>query len=373
MENMLSNQRNNYTRLCNAVLACKGLADSLQIVSCSRNTADRSDKYERTVNSNGLRRSRNIDEVCDVTSKKPRIEKCSEDDRGHACCILSTLFCRYEAPELCTQGPETGLDYAMENDKSKSGIACFFLERHVRIYVDKEVLCNVSPVFAAMLSSNFVDSSLPHVELQDVHATSFVILLHHVYGCDIDFETLQCRGNCHFCGKIHISEHNVKTMPGCATMDLQLKMQGGEADCIDSIECDNDKIYSNISGHLSKDKHRKSVEKFHCFAHHFTRKQKLFLIADVLRLSDRFMIDALRDDCESHLTSSISNKNVAGLYIEAVSCQARRLATCCVSYMLSKINDPKEFLTTAANLFKSAEADRFKDDLQNELLTRIQT
>ena len=368
----------NEAKLCEGFLALFGLAKSLGLTgkknAMSPLTWD-SDEYILS------RFDLNERSKTDNDSKEGEDANSAEKHKEVSCCMLSELFCR--KPLETTSFPsKSSMDTVspFEPHNTDCDKVCFYLEDSVIINVNRVAILSASPVFAAMLSSSFVDSSLPYVSLKDVHATSFILLLHHIRGCTIDLESLSCVNSCKFDGTVQISDKK-DGAEGKEISSLVKEPDSEDPKCNETSSVASSVEVEGRKGEFSDRNSQKldtnsfqsrnSVSESKCVMRTMSEEQKLCLATDVMRISDRFLLDDLRRKCEDYLAKKLSDDTVSLIYMEALLCQAQVLATSCVKYLLTEIKDPAKFLKAVTLLFKSVDKTHFIDELKSVLKSRI--
>jgi len=376
--NFILRMADDEAKLCKGFLAIFGLAKSLGLTG-TQNTMSPlicdSDEYI-------LSRHNLLEETrTDDDSKEGEDADSDEEHKEVSCCIFSGLFCR-NLSETTSFSSKLSVDVVspFKPPNTDCDNVCFYLEDCVIIIVNRVAILSASPVFAAMLSSSFVDSSLPYVSLKDVHATSFLLLLHHIHGCTIDLESVNCVSSCKFDGTVKISDKK----DGAQSKEInnlvrELDVEDPKCDETSSVASsvevegkgrefsgkDSQKLETN--GFQSQN----PVSESNCVIKTMSEEQNICLVTDVMRISDRFLLDDLRRKCEDYLMKKLSDDTVALIYMEALLCQARVLATSCVKYLLTEIKDPVKFLKAVALLFKSVDKTHFIDELKSVLESRI--
>ena len=396
--NLILNSSDDDAKLCNGLLALSGLAKSTGVVGKKRSPISVQKSESDSFKTSSERQTFH-------ESKRRRLSESAEENIKRCCCILSRLFCTKvltdHSFEVVPKGPlhsevvsggnlcRTGEAQIDFNDKN----VCFYLEESVKVIVNRDRVLSASPVFAAMLSDSFVDSSLPFVSLKDVHSTSFVILLHHVFGCSIDLKSLGCDNGCKFDGIVEIKsgedlfresmdggQNAEEAPPSQADADHDVMNASIEVNDEGTIVKEEQENLVRNGGNIQNDfpvilsnNHEDRTQHFDpaCIAKVMSDEQKLCLVIDLLRISDRFLMDKLRTTCEEYLTDSLSDETVLLLYMEALSCQARILSDVCAKYILAEMEHPASYLKTAVTLFRSVERERVLDDLKNVLQLQI--
>ena len=226
---------------------------------------------------------------------------------------------------------------------------CLKLSDDSTLHVHSEVISRRSPVFSAMLSHNYADSSQPFISMKDVVPESLVCLIHHTYGCKIDVKSRTCRGRCLFTGRV-VKNHSRKS---------SLTAVGNEW------------------GHV------------HSLCHHVTYKKKSFqssstqssealpinedlaFTLDLLASCEQFMVEDLKRQCELILINSITESTVVDLYVEGRWHHAADLALTALKYLLAKIDDPVTRLKCFTEMIRSQEKDVFLNDIKDVISKQI--
>ena len=225
---------------------------------------------------------------------------------------------------------------------------CLKLSDDSTLHVHSEVISSHSPVFSAMLSHNYADSSQPFISMKDVVPESLVCLIHHTYGCKIDVKSRTCRGRCLFTGRV-VKNHSRKS---------SLTVVGNEW------------------GHV------------HSLCHHVTYKKKSFqsstqssdalpinedlaFTLDMLASCEQFMVEDLKRQCELILINSITESTVVDLYVEGRWHHAADLALTSLKYLLVKIDNPVTRLKCFTEMIRSQEKDIFLNDIKDVISKQI--
>ena len=373
--NLILQSADDDKKLCDGFLALSGLAKSTGL---NRRKKPRRSTLDWDYGDDVMRVLSFDEDLQGGTDSKRR--KLSDSDQQNEktahCCIFSNLFCK-ETPST-----PIGSSCELKNiTRSPTDNVCFCLEESAAIFVNRDAILSASPVFAAMLSASFVDSSLPFVSLKDVHATSFILMLHHMLGCTVDLKSLSCVGGCKFDGTVEIvnkgsdPENSIggrvrvseagAGFTKCESFDyvkgeekskeLNRRDNRGTSQKVTTSDCQsNDKVVES-----------------NCNTKRMSTEQKLCLITDLMRISDRFLLDKLRKTCEEYLEKELSVETVALFYMEALSCQAQLLSASCIRYILADMEDPAAYLKTVVTLYTSAEKLRFMKDLKSVLESHI--
>ena len=362
---------NDDKKLCHVFLALSGLAKSIGV---SHKPRTKTSSFHWELNDD-VKRVLDFDErtLAGTDSKRRKLSDSDQEGSKVDCCMFTNLFCKEKIYEY-----KRNVSSPLEMPKDGSDNVCFYLEDSVAIVTNRQAILSASPVFAAMLSSSFVDSSLPFVSLKDIHATSFILLLHHILGCTLDLESLSCAGGCKFSGTVEIrSRANVS--------DSCIRSRGH------SIETERKFKKCKEEGYVEWEENRGEVNgrniqrgprkletgdgyrptESSCTTKLISEEQRLCLVTDIMRISDRFLLDMLRTECEEYLAKQLSDETVAVFYMEALSCQARLLSASCARYILADMEDPVAYLKTVVTLFNTVEKARFMTDLKSVLESQI--
>ena len=351
LSSLLRKSQADDTNFLHAVLAYHGLATAIALDVDGHSEAEMS----RSDAENYIR-----------PCKKLKLDEdaCSAQESGSQCCIFSNLF--HSSPSKNSSSlncSDTLMNSKEELDivNSKNQNIYFRVEECVIITVDREVVTSGSPVFAAMLSSNFLDSSLPFISMKDVYLSSFLILVHHMYGCSIDLDTFACREKCLYQEDVRVEE--TEREPASECKDLEQR----NPNPVNRYGHAYDKSFTarKIMRKLGPNHHRC------CCFNVMTPKQDISLIIETLRISDRYLIDDLKMNCEKNLARRLLNDTVDVIYMESVRCQAKLLSTHCVKYLLVKMCTLNAYVSAITSILLSSEKDRFIDDLDCVLRNEI--
>ena len=369
--NIILDSTDDDKKLCDVFLALSGLAKSIGVNHKQRTMAptfhwELNDDVKRVLDFNERT-------LAGTESKRRKLSDSDQEGSKVNCCIFSHLFCKEKLYEYKDDALPP-----LEMPKDGSDSVCFCLEESVTIVTKRHAILSASPVFAAMLSSSFVDSSLPFVSLKDVHATSFILLLHHILGCALDLESLSCAGGCKFNGTVEINNRGNVSERCIGSKGHLIETEGRFQRHKKGDYAEREEKRGELNGRDFQRGSRKP-ETSHsyrptgstCNAKLMSEEQRLCLVTDVMRISDRFLLDKLRTKCEEFLAKQLSDETVAVFYMEALSCQARLLSASCARYILADMEDPVAYLKTVVTLFKSAEKVRFMTDLRNVLESQI--
>ena len=182
----------------------------------------------------------------------------------------------------------------------------------------KEVVKSASDVFAAMLSSRYVESTQCVIPISDVSAGVFEFAVHHIYGCKI----VPCN----------------EQIPG--------------------------KVLSSASC---------SCEVLRRIVNELQRKgTSLQFFFELLSLSDRFMLDKLRTVCEKFLINFISTSTVVQICATGLQLNSPQLCVHCLSYLLNtKTSNLPTHLHLFKELFLCVERGDIVEHLYQLLLSRL--
>ena len=174
------------------------------------------------------------------------------------------------------------------------------------IEVHRSVLCALSEVFAAMLSSDFIEASQSEIMIKDLNHATALFLVHYAYGCSwsIDNSSVACP---------------------------LLK---------ESLSSDNSP---------QSDRSKFDFE---------------FLV-DLLACADRFLLTDLKKQCEQLMMYSLTGDHVADAYLAAVFYNTPRLRVYSLQYIFLGDLEMNCVYNCVVKLLQSEERDRVIEDFKN--------
>jgi hypothetical protein len=211
----------------------------------------------------------------------------------------------------------TKVEYGSTKLKTFSGNCCSYNKTHsvpfdVAVKVDtgesieahRSVLCAFSEVFAAMLSTNFIEASQSEVVIKDVNHATVLFLFHYAYGCSWS-----------------VNRRSI----ACPFFE-------------ESLSIDN----SPRSDRFDFD----------------------FLL-DLLACADRFLLTGLKKQCEQLMRHSLICEHVADAYLAAVFYNTPGLRVFALQYIFLGDLELNCVYNCVVRLLQSQERDRVIEDFKN--------
>lgn len=170
----------------------------------------------------------------------------------------------------------------------------------------RSVLCGLSEVFEAMLSSDFLEASQPEVIVKDLSHDILVFLLHYAYGCCWALEN--------------------RPTANCPVMRECLAESSPESD---QFQCDVDFLF------------------------------------ELLACADRFLLSGLKKQCEQLIMHSLSGEHVTVAYLTAVFYNTPRLRIHCLQFIFLGNLPSSDVYKCVIGLLQSNERDRVIEDFKD--------
>jgi hypothetical protein len=167
------------------------------------------------------------------------------------------------------------------------------------IEAHRSVLCAFSDVFAAMLSTDFVEASQSEVVIKELNHATAVFLVHYAYGC---------RWSVH------------ERFIACPLLEESLSA-GNSPPSNDSPSRSNNSPTSNDSPSSDKPP---SGDRF---------KFDFEFLMDLLACADRFLLTALKKQCENLMMYGLTGERVVDAYLTAVLYNTARLRVYCLQFI----------------------------------------
>ena len=251
--------------------------------------------------------------------------------------VADLVTCKRTKVESGSTEPETYCCY----DKSHSTPfdVVVKLETGESIKAHRSVLCALSEVFAAMLSSDFIEANQSEVMIKELNHATAMFLVHYAYGC-----------------RWSVQERFV----ACPLLEESLSSGDNSAPSANSLLSNNspprrDRSPSSSSNSPSSD-HPPTKDRF---------KFDFDFLMDLLACADRFLLTSLKKQCENLLMYGLKSDHVVNAYLAAVFYNTARLRVYVLQYIFHGNLDLNSVYDCVVKLLQSEVRETVIEDFKN--------
>jgi len=236
------------------------------------------------------------------------------------------------------------------NKKTFSDIT--FIVQGRPVYAHRLVLCLMSERFRGMFNAGFREENEREIMINDISYDAFMLMMEYLYtGIPPDLVVVTGKKFRALAGKEAAGIFEpVATNLGGEDGDDEVNVESDDSE-IDDEDSDIEDLddlddVANEAERRELNNNAPLVDAQRgAFAEMKINNTNLVLIAELMEVADRYMLDHLKQTCEKSLQQAITFETVDALYLEAERCNAPQLKSICEHFKRNYHENEEALLT----------------------------